>query len=134
MVTKINFRIATPTKPALLVPTLVNGKGPYEFALDTGAATTVLSQDLANSLGLKAGIASEGIGAGGRVGVSITSVDSLAIGEAKQDNLQVAITDLSLLSKAVGTTLAGIIGYNFLKNFKMTIDYSHGILTLESSI
>ena len=131
MQTRVSFKLANPAKPLLLVPVLVNDKGPYEFALDTGASMTVLSINLASNLGIKAGATKEGVGAGGRVKVSLTSVRSVAIGEAHFDKLEAVITDLSAISQAVETKLDGIIGYNFLKNFKVTIDYPNNILSLE---
>ncbi|MFQ5776922.1 MAG: TIGR02281 family clan AA aspartic protease [Terriglobia bacterium] len=132
MPTEINFRLADAEKPIILVPTFVNGRGPYDFVLDTGASVTVLSAALAQSIGIKSGGAKEGMGcgAGGKVELSTGHVKSLAIGGAKQENLQVAIADLSALSQAVGAQLEGIVGYNYLKDFKVTIDYSKTSLSL----
>lgn len=129
--TEISFRLGGPSKPVVLVPASINGKGPYLFALDTGAGQTVLSSELANELGLKQGEKKEAVGAGGKVSVSMSMVDSIAIGAAKVDNLSVVITDLSLLRMATGEKLDGILGYNYLKNFRVTIDYPKKLLRLE---
>lgn len=61
----------------------------------------------------------------------MSRVESLAIGTAKLENLHVAIADLNALSQAAGVKLEGIIGYNFLKSFRVTIDYPKGLLRLE---
>jgi predicted aspartyl protease len=110
-------------KPVILVPAFINGKGPFEFALDPGASMTILSIELAERIGVKHGELKEGMGAGGKVQVVMSIIDYLAIGQAKRENLQIAITDLNPLSQAVGIKLDGVVGYNYLKNFKLTIDY-----------
>ena len=131
MSAEVPFKTAGPAKPVILVPTFVNGRGPYEFALDTGASLTVLSAELARGLGMGTGETKEGMGAGGRVQVVVSSIASLAVGSAKVENLQVAITDLRALAQAAGTRLEGIIGHNYLKVFRVTIDYPQQILRLE---
>lgn len=128
---EVNFRLAAACKPIVLVPTFLNGMGPYEFALDTGASLTVISADLAHSLEIKSGEAKEGMGCGGKVEVAISRVASLAVGSARLENPEVAIADLGVLSQAVGAKLDGIIGYNYLKDFKVTIDYPKGRLRLQ---
>jgi predicted aspartyl protease len=40
----IPFTLAAPSKPLAVVSTLVNGRGPYAFAVDTGASATVVSE------------------------------------------------------------------------------------------
>ena len=39
----------------LTVPVMINGKGPFQFVIDTGADRTVISRELAATLGLPAG-------------------------------------------------------------------------------
>ncbi len=78
--TEVSFQIASAAKPVILVPTWINEQGPYEFALDTGASLTVVSEDLARSLQVQAEEARQGIGAGGKVAVSMGRVESLAVG------------------------------------------------------
>lgn len=128
---EIKFQLGGPSKPVVLVPVLVNGKGPYQFALDTGAGQTVVSSELAKELALDPGEKKEALGAGGKVSVSLSKVRSIAIESAKLEDVPVVITDLSLLRLAVGGKLDGILGYNYLRNFKVTIDYPKGKLALE---
>jgi predicted aspartyl protease len=128
---QIKFRLAHPAKPLLLVPTLVNGKGPYQFALDTGASTTVVSPELAQNLGIRSTSAAAMTGGGGKVQAAIGKVESLAVGAAKVEDLPVMVADfLVMLSQATATKLDGIIGYNFLKEFRVTIDYPNERLYL----
>jgi len=101
----------------------VNGDGPFKFILDTGAGTSLLSSDLAKKLNLKIISTKEGQSAGGKISVSLAKVDSLALGQAKLDDLDVGIVDLSHIGKAIGTRIDGDVGYNFLKHFRIAIDY-----------
>lgn len=130
--TGLRFRLADPAKPLILIPVFVNGRGPYPFALDTGASITVLSAKLAQSLGLNHDSVCDSTGAGGVVRTTVVEVSSLAVGTARLYNLSAAVTDaLSQISQVVKTELEGIIGYNFLKVFTVTIDYPNSILRFE---
>jgi predicted aspartyl protease len=101
----------------------VNGDGPFEFILDTGAGTSLLSSDLAKKLKIKIISTKEGQSAGGKISVSLAKVDSLAVGQAKLDDVDVGIVDLTHIGNTIGTKIDGDVGYNFLKHFRITIDY-----------
>lgn len=131
MSVEVKFQLGGPSKPVVLVPVLLNGKGPYQFALDTGAGQTVVSSEVARELALEQGEKKEALGAGGKVSVSLSRVNSIAVESAKVEDLAVVITDVSLLRLAVGGKLDGILGYNYFNNFKVTIDYPKGKLSLE---
>jgi predicted aspartyl protease len=120
---KVKFRLAGGAQPLILLPVRVNGDGPFEFILDTGAGTSLLSSDLAKKLNIKIISTKEGQSAGGKISVSLAKVDSLAVGQVKLDEVDVGIVDLSHIAKAIGTKIDGDVGYNFLKHFRITIDY-----------
>jgi predicted aspartyl protease len=109
----------------------VNERGPFDFILDTGAGTSLLSSDLAKELDVKTIGSKEGQSAGGKVSVSLAKIDSLAVGETKLDNVDVGIVDLSHIGKTVGAKIDGDLGYNFLKHFRVTINYRDCELRLE---
>src|SRR5262245_53617013 len=92
LLSEVGFRLAGAENPLILVPTHVNGRGPYEFILDTGAGMSLLAPRLAGELGIVSSGAREGRGAGGRVQLAITRVESLAIGEARSGGMPVGIT------------------------------------------
>src|SRR6267378_3202387 len=120
---KIKFRLAGGAQPLILVPVHVNDRGPFDFILDTGAGTSLLASDLAKELELKTISSKEGQSAGGKVSVSLSKVDSLAAGKAKLGDVDVGIVDLSHIGKTIGARIDGDLGYNFLKHFRVTIDY-----------
>jgi predicted aspartyl protease len=120
---KIKFRLAGGAQPLILLPTRVNGAGPFDFILDTGAGTSLLSTELAQQLNIKVLGTKEGQSAGGKVSVSLAKVESLALGQAKIEEVEVGIVDLGHIGKTIGTKIDGDVGYNFLKHFRVTIDY-----------
>ncbi len=124
--TKVKFRLAGGAQPLILLPTRVNGAGPFDFILDTGAGTSLLSAALAQQLKIKILGTKEGQSAGGKISVSLAKVDSFALGQAKIEDVEVGIVDLGHISKTIGTKIDGDVGYNFLKHFRVTIDYQTG--------
>ena len=128
---KVKFRLAGGAQPLILLPVHVNGHGPFDFILDTGAGTSLLSTELAKQVAVKILGSKEGQSAGGKVSVSLGKVDFLAVGEAKLPDVDVGIVDLSHIGKAVGAKIDGDLGYNFLKHFRVTIDYRELELRLE---
>ena len=127
----IPFKLAAPHKPLVLVQVTVNGQGPFQFALDTGASRTMLASDLAGELGIEAIEDTPVTGGGGRIKILAGKVNSLTIGNAVVNDHAVGVgAFLAMLSSAVGVKLNGIIGYNFLNRFRVTIDYPRRILHL----
>ena len=120
---KVKFRLAGGAQPLILLPVAVNGEGPFEFILDTGAGTSLLSSELGQKLGIKILGSKEGQSAGGAVSVSLAKVSSLAVASAKLDNVDVGLVDLTPIGKTVGAKIDGDLGYNFLKHFRITLDY-----------
>ena len=120
---KIKFRLAGGVQPLILLPVHVNDRGPFDFILDTGAGTSLLSSDLAKQLAVKVLGSKEGQSAGGKVSVSLAKVDSLAVGETKLHDVDVGIVDLGQIGKTIGAKIDGDLGYNFLKYFRVSINY-----------
>ena len=128
---RVKFHLAGGTQPLILLPVRVNGQGPFDFILDTGAGTSLLSTELAKQLDVKILGSKEGHSAGGKVSVSLGKVDSLMLGETKLEGVEVGVVDLGHIGRAVGAKLDGDLGYNFLKHFRVTIDYRDFELRLE---
>jgi len=106
------------------VPVHINGKGPFNFVLDTGAGNTVITPELASQIGLEPksvpGIAR---GIGGDVQLELTEVHELAVGDAEISYTQAVVLDLSKVSPKGKLIEHGIIGYDFLSRFETVIDY-----------
>lgn len=113
----------------VLVPIYISGRGPYDFALDTGAARTVVDARLSNLLRLPTVGSEQAVtGIAGtveatRIRVSDWRVDTITLPQA---------TVLSLrLSAGGGPQLDGLFGSDMLSRFRtVTIDYSGQVVTL----
>jgi predicted aspartyl protease len=129
---EIAFRWANAEDPLVVLPVFVNEKGPYDFALDTGASRTVISLEIAAEFGLATEKTSQMTAGGGNGTVSRVRLSSLAVGAARQENLAAAASDfLAQLSVELGTKLQGIVGYDFLRHYRVTLDYPRGVLSLD---
>src|SRR5437879_12578185 len=122
--TEVPIRLASPAKPLLLVEVHANGRGPFQFAIDTGTSTTAIAPELAQQLGLEGSPVGPLTTGGARVNVTAGTLESFQVGRARIDDLVVVAPDFcSMLSQAVGARLDGIVGYNFLRNFRVVIHY-----------
>lgn len=118
-----------------IAPVFVNGEGPYQFFLDTGASRCIVSPEVAQSLELPRGEMGAGRGLNGNGQERLfphysSTVKSLAVGKAECRNLEVSVGDCSQASKRLQCRVDGYIGTNFLKEFNVTIDYPGQTLTL----
>ncbi len=132
---ELPLRLA-PKAPLLLVPVFINGKGPFDFILDTGAARTVLSSPLAGELGLTDRPTAEGaMGAGGntKVASSIVRLEAFTLGPAKRKDWETGCIDFSPISQQLGTKIGGVVGHDFLQDFVLTVDYPAGSLHFASA-
>ncbi len=117
----------TKTQPFILLPVFVNDKGPFSFVLDTGANAAIVTEELARTLALQNVESKEAVGAGGkRLSVLVGQARSISVGAAKVENAKVGI--MKTLPKCVGQ---GVLGYNFLKRYALTIDYMQNKLTFD---
>ena len=128
---KVPFRLSDGAQPLILLPVHANDHGPFDFILDTGAGTSLLSNELAKQLEVKIVGSKDGQSAGGRISVLLAKLDSLAVGEMKLRDVDVGVVDLGPIGKTVGAKIDGDLGYNFLKYFRVTIDYRTCELRLE---
>ncbi len=107
----------------LIVVTVdVNGV-PKKFILDTGASHTVVSDKLAEELGLEEVERSRARGAGGEIDVTIVRMDSFAIGGLVVRDLSCTVASSEDMTCMLGEDISGVLGYNVLSQFAITIDY-----------
>ena len=111
----------------LVVSAHINGRGPFNFLLDTGVSTSILtSTTLADSLGLCHGEQLRIVGAGGGdTGLLAYQTDGVRIsmpGVVAPSMSWVVLADNLLdLSGFVGTRIHGIIGSELFRSFVVTL-------------
>lgn len=123
---------AGPNQAALLVPVYINGTGPHSFVLDTGATLTCVDQGVAAELSLPEATGQIGFGAGvGTAGrMRLVRIDSVRVGQARAIDLPACSLDLSTMEQ-IGVELDGLLGLNFLRSFRVAIDFERDVVTLQ---
>ena len=131
---EIAFELAGPGGAVIVVPVRINGEGPFDFVVDTGATFTCVDQELAEKLQLPEQPGSVGFGAGigGSGTVRIVEIDTLEVGTARAEETMAAVIDLSSIKES-GIVVRGLIGLNFLKAYRVTFDFERNVLRLDQS-
>ena len=114
----------------VVVPVTINGRGPFRFLLDTGASNTFLSSAVADSLGIPDGRRELLISAGGDVPVSMRTLKTMSVGAAHLENIEIAVGDVILIKTL---KVDGILGADYLRRFKVSIDYDNRLVDFEPS-
>jgi predicted aspartyl protease len=117
----------------LLVPARVGNASNRLFVLDTGAANTLISYELAaevSKVSRDDKLALRGLN--GRVGdVYQTGNLVLEFAGFEQKNMGMTAFDTWQLSHRLGTEISGFLGLPVLDLFKLTIDYRDGLVKFE---
>jgi predicted aspartyl protease len=106
----------------IVIPVTVNGTGPYEFLLDTGSNTTIISAEFARTLRLRLIDRVELVTVAGSQIVPRAQLESLAVGSKSAKNPEALFSDLREV-RAVKPEIRGVLGMNFLAQFNFLIDY-----------
>jgi predicted aspartyl protease len=112
----------------LTVPVAVNAKGPYNFIIDTGAERTVVSRELANTLGLTAGNPVTLLSMTGR-----TKVDTVLVPELMIKSVGVLHSVIAPKLEARDLGAIGLLGIDTLHNHQISIDFEHGTMEVRPS-
>ena len=114
----------------LLVPTKVDDTGPLLFLIDTGSFSNVLSTKAAQQLTqLRSDPATHVTGLSGAVArVYRADKATLQFGRYAQANQDVVTFDLATMSRAAGTQVSGILGFNMLRILQIKLDYRDGLV------
>jgi predicted aspartyl protease len=130
---EVPFELVGPNDAAIVVSAEVNGEGPFDLVVDTGATFTCLDESLARRLELpdapRIGFGA-GIGGGGRM--RVVEIESLKIGETTAHDLLGSAVDLQHLQDPPGFDVDGLLGLNLLKSFRVTLDFERQVLRLEA--
>jgi hypothetical protein len=116
-------------KNLVIIPVYINGKGPYNFILDTGVGPMIIT-DTAIVKGLDQTrlrpIKITGLGKGAEIDALLSNEMNASVGSAGISYIPAAILkeDVLGLSNYVGTKISGLLGYYFFRSFIVKINYS----------
>ena len=102
---------------------------PLNFIVDTGASVSVISDNLANSKEISPFIRTEKMRVVGAAGVTeqVSSflLPRVTFGKHTRQSITAVALDLDIINEASGFEQTGILGGNFLKNFRLTFDFEN---------
>ncbi len=113
------------------VHVMLNGQGPFLFAIDTGGAGTArVDTALAERLGLaKVGEAMGGDPSGRNARtMALVAIDSLQIGGARFEGLQAAVRDMREVPQ--GEKVDGVLGFGLFAGCLLTLDYPANVVRM----
>jgi hypothetical protein len=116
----------------IVVPITIDGSGPYDFMVDSGAQITTVDSQMAAQLGLQTSGTTgvSGIKSYGRR--ALTQLNRMEVGGHRADNVLAVIDDLVQLHAADGK-IRGIAGEDFLTHFDLMIDNERRMICLDET-
>lgn len=115
------------------VSVMINGRGPYRFALDTGAGGSgTVDSTVAAALELEViGQARTGDPSGrNTITVDLVKVGSLEIGGARFEGVEMSVRAGRL--RSMGSPVDGILGFRLFQECLLTLDYPGNRLRIDS--
>ena len=113
----------------VVIEAMLNGKSRAKLVVDTGATYTMISAATAKELDIDPGRSQRTLPfqtANGVIQAPLASLESINVGGVEIRDLIAAIHDI-----APNSQVAGLLGLNFLSNFRMDIDTQKSLLHLE---
>lgn len=113
----------------ILLRVSVNNSKPLKFLFDTGASISIINQSRAAELGLIATGQVRGNATGGKIQASLIKGVSLSVSGAEVSNQLIASMSFAT---PPGFQFDGTLGYDFINQFVVEIDYQNKIMNLYS--
>ncbi len=114
----------------IVVQVKVNGKGPLNMLIDTDTDPSAIDSATAKELGLQVGTSGAPASGGGteKTVVFPTRLASVELGGISAKDIVAATIDLTKIGERVGKPVQGVLGFSFLKDRIVQIDYEHSKL------
>ncbi|MDW3210940.1 MAG: aspartyl protease family protein [Reichenbachiella sp.] len=108
----------------------VNNSEELDFIFDTGDGLTVLNIDRAKELGMTSGSNATTTSAEGTISGKLVKHNELTVGGAPVHNIKVYETSLNHLEISIGRNIDGIIGYDILNNYVVSMNFDDMMIEL----
>ncbi|MEP6704485.1 MAG: aspartyl protease family protein [Acidobacteriota bacterium] len=106
---------------------------PLNFIVDTGASVSVISDNVANTDGISSFVKGEKMRVVGSAGIAddVPSflLPRVSFGNHSRKSITAIALNLDPINEASGFEQAGILGGNFLRNYRMTFDFKNSKVT-----
>ena len=109
----------------IIVQVKIGGKGPYSMLLDTDTDPSAIDLATARELGLRLDSRSFTASGGGTDAsqVQLTRLPSVELGSVVARDVAAGAIDLTKVAAKIGRPVHGVLGYSFLKDRIVQIDY-----------
>lgn len=108
------------------------------FIIDTGASVSVVSEETTKYYQLTRFAEPNFLRVFGAAGITENVISlnlpRLDFGLQSQEKIQAAVLDLNPINEAAGFAQSGILGGNFLRNYRLTFDFTNAKILLEPSL
>jgi predicted aspartyl protease len=115
----------------IVVAVRIGDAGPFDFILDTGASRSIVADDLAQQLGAPLVARSEVVTSAGTELRGVVRLDAVSAAGARVESVIAPVVPAARLS-ALGASVRGILGQDFLSAFNYTLDYRRHHLTWDA--
>ena len=109
---------------------------PLNFIVDTGASVSVISERVAKTETVSMFLNEQKMqvigSAGVRDDVPTFLLPRVTFGSNTQKSIMAVALDLDVINETAGFEQAGILGGNFLKNYRLTFDFKNSKVVFES--
>ena len=108
---------------------------PVNFIIDTGASVTVVSKALAERAGFERFAQSGYIKVYGAAGladnIQTVLLPRVTLGAQTWQNIYAAVLDMDAINETAGFEQTGIVGGNILRRYRVTFDFTRGVIRLD---
>lgn len=108
----------------IIIQLSINDSPQMNFMFDSGAGGILINKNIADSIGLEAATERVNTGAVGTHTVSILKGNTIQIGDAQINNINMMRDENNFEQLDSGEEIAGIIGFHILSRFVVMVDYN----------
>lgn len=112
------------TARRMTAPVRINGQGPFDFVIDTGANRTVIAREVALALGLPTAGKAQIHGIAGVEASETVTIGRLDVGRVSTGRLRAPMLERARLGAA------GLLGVDVLKNRRVAMDFRQNTFTI----
>jgi hypothetical protein len=118
----------------VIASVMIEGHGPFQLAVDTGASVSIVDRSVATQSGLKTVGSPEPVaGVGGSQNATPVQVDQWNVGQIRLPSARIAMLDLPDAQKTSG--IVGLLGSDVLSRFGVVqVDYSNSTLVIFTQV